>query len=114
MSRGGVEASHGDVAGVWLTHKVGASWDEDTDRVMTHQFGGGFKELLEVLEVSSCGIAYPGWAARVLCCVKDKLHWGKGYIAPDVRVNEPRQEELKVDGEMVPKEEDLSQVTNIS
>ena len=29
-------------------------------------------------------------------------------------MDEPRQEELKVDGEMVPKGEDLGQVINIS
>ena len=31
-----------------------------------------------------------------------------------MRLDEPRQTELKVDGEMVPKGEDLSQVTDIS
>ena len=33
------EASHGDVAGVRFTHKVGAPWYEETDRVMPNQFG---------------------------------------------------------------------------
>ena len=32
---------------------------------------------------------------------------------PDVRVDEPQQADLKVDGDMVPKGEDLSQVTDI-
>ena len=46
--QGVVEASHGDVAGFWLTHKVGAPWDEETDRVVPHKISGVFQELAEV------------------------------------------------------------------
>ena len=48
QEKGGEEASHGDVASVWLTHKVEAPWDEETNKAMTYQFGGGFQELAEV------------------------------------------------------------------
>ena len=57
--QGGAESSHGNVEGVWLTHKVGAPWDEETGRDMPHQFGGGFQGLVEVLEVSSYIVSYP-------------------------------------------------------
>ena len=46
------------MAGVQLTHKVGASWDEDTDRAMPHQFGGLFQEVAELLDILSCGVSY--------------------------------------------------------
>ena len=85
--QGEAVASHGNVAGVWLTHKVGATWDEDTDRVMPHQFGGGFQELAEISEVSSCRVAYPDWAAQVPYCAKNALHWGKLFSALDVRMD---------------------------
>ena len=49
----------------------------------------------------------------VSCCANDALQRGKVCFAPDVHVDELRQEELKVDGDMVPKEEDLIQVTDI-
>ena len=48
QEQGGAEDSHGDVAGVILTHKVGAPWDEETDWEMSHQSGGGIQELAEV------------------------------------------------------------------
>ena len=51
-------SSHGDVAGVRLNHKVGGPWDEENDRVMPKIFGGGFQELAEVSEISSCVLAY--------------------------------------------------------
>ena len=57
--QGKSEAPHGDVAGIWLTYKVWAPWDEYTDREISYQFGGGFQDLADVSEVSSCGVAYP-------------------------------------------------------
>ena len=47
-------------------------------------------------------------------CAKDLFHWGKGFFAPDLYVDEPRHIEFKVDGKMVPKGEDLSKVTDMS
>ena len=68
--QGEAEAIYVHVTGVWLTHKVGEPWDDDTYRAMPYQFGGGFQELAEVLEVSSCGLAYLDWALWVTCCAK--------------------------------------------
>ena len=48
QEQGGAESSHGDVAGVLFTHKVGVPWDVETYWAMPHQFGGGLQELAEV------------------------------------------------------------------
>ena len=60
QEQGEAEAYHGDVAGVQLTHKVGAPWDGETDQEMPNQFGGGLQELSEVSDISRYRVAYPG------------------------------------------------------
>ena len=97
-----------------MNQKVGAPWGEETDWAIPNQFVGGFQELMEVSEISSCGAAYPEWDVWVPFCVKNKLHRGKVFCTTDVHVDEPQHAELKVDGEMIPKGEDLIQVTDIS
>ena len=106
------EAPPVDVAGVWLTHKVGEPWHKETDREMPYQFGVGFQELAEVSEVSTCEVSYMDWSTRVPCCANNALHRGTVFSAPGVSVDKPQQSELKVDGEMVPKGEYLIQVTD--
>ena len=46
--------------------------------------------------------------------MNNALRLGKVFFTPDVRVEEPQQVELDVDGEIVLKEGDMSQVMDIS
>ena len=59
QEQGEAEESQGNVSGVRLTHRVGGPWDKETDWLMPHQFGGRFQELVEVSEISGCGVACP-------------------------------------------------------
>ena len=50
---------------------------------------------------------------RVPCCANNALHQGKVFYTPNVYVDESRQAELKEDGEIIPKGEDLIHMMDI-